>query len=322
MTLQSQRITYGPVPSRRLGRSLGIDLLPLKTCSYNCIYCQLGPTKRTRLRRANFRQPEVVTEAVRQALERKGKVDVLTLSGSGEPTLERRMGQIIRLLKRLFGLPVAVITNSSLLYRRSVREEICGADLILPSMDGWTETMFRRINRPHPGLKLEKVLEGLASLRREFKGQIWLEVLLVRGLNDDLEQIPGLLQWIRRINPDRVQLNTVTRPPAEPWAMASEQQRIQEIRTALGARAEIVASFKGLMEKVSLSELEQRVVETVMRRPLSAEDLSSLFGLDPAQAAELLENMAGKNSWRAERIEGRTYYRAGSRPAGLGEPTQ
>lgn len=321
MTLPPQRITYGPVPSRRLGRSLGIDLVPMKTCSFDCIYCQLGPTKRTRLRRAQFRHPEVVAEAVRQALERKGKVDVLTFSGSGEPTLERRMGETIRLLKKLFGLPVAVITNSSLLYRKSVREEICGADLVLPSLDGWNESMFRRINRPDPGLKLEKILEGLASLRREFKGQIWLEVLLVRGLNDDLEQIPGLLQWIEKINPDRVQLNTVTRPPAEPWAMAPEPKRIQEIQAALGARAEIVAPFKGLMEKTSLSDLEQRVLETVMRRPLSAEDLSSLFGLDPAHAAELLDNMARKNSWRAESIEGRTYYRASIRPSGLGEPT-
>lgn len=321
MALPPQRITYGPVPSRRLGRSLGIDLLPMKTCSFDCIYCQLGPTKRTRLRRAHFRQPEVVAEAVRQALERKGKVDVLTFSGSGEPTLERRLGETIRLLKRLFGLPVAVITNSSLLYRKSVREEICGADLVLPSLDGWTEPMFRRINRPHPGLKLENILEGLEALRKDFTGQIWLEVLLVGGINDDPEQIPGLIRWVRRINPDRIQLNTVTRPPAEPWATAPEPQRIQEIRAALGARAEIVASFKGLMEKTSLSDLEQRVVETVMRRPLSADDLSSLFGLDPAQAAELLENMARKNSWRAESIEGRTYYRAGTRPSGLGEPT-
>lgn len=314
------RITYGPVPSRRLGRSLGIDLLPLKTCSYDCVYCQLGPTKRTRLRRADFRQPEAVAQAVREALERKGRVDVLTLSGSGEPTLDKQAGETIRLLKKLFGLPVAVITNGSLLYRKAVREEICGADLILPSMDAWTEPMFMKINRPHPGLKLEKILQGLAALRKEFRGEIWLEILLVKDINDDPEQIPGLLRWIQRITPDRIQLNTVTRPPAEAWVRASTSERIQEIRSALGPRAEIVASFKGLIEKTSLSDLEQRVVETVMRRPLSAEDLSSLFGLDLAQARQILENMASKNSWRAERIAGRTYYRAGGTYLRPGEP--
>lgn len=315
-----QRITYGPVPSRRLGRSLGIDLLPMKTCSYDCVYCQLGPTKRTRLRRACFRQPDTVAQAVRRVLERKGQVDVLTFSGSGEPTLEKQLGETIRLLKKLFGLPVAVITNSSLLYRRAVREEICEADLILPSMDGWTEAMFRRINRPHPGLELQKILQGLAALRREFKGQIWLEVLLVRDLNDDPEEIPGLIQWVRQINPDRVQLNTVTRPPTEAWVRAPVPERIQQIKSALGPKAEIVASFKGLVERTSLSDLEQRVLETVMRRPLSAEDLSSLFGLDQTQARQILENMAKKNSWSAERIEGRTYYRAARTRAGLEEP--
>ncbi len=314
-----KRITYGPVPSRRLGRSLGIDLLPMKTCSYDCIYCQLGPTRRTRLRRARFIEPERVVQAVRQALEAKPQVDVLTLSGSGEPTLERGLGEIIRLLKKFFSLPVSVITNSSLLYRRSLREELAAADLVLPSMDGWTEPTFKRINRPHNSLELGKILEGLVALRKEFRGEIWLEVLLVHEINDDPDQIPGLLQWVQRINPDRVQLNTVSRPPAEAWVRASAPERIQEIRNALGPRAEVVASFKGLSERGSLADLERRVAETLKRRPLCAEDLRSLFGMELARAEIFLEDMAKKNSWRAQSIGGKTYYRpVGNSPRGGG----
>jgi len=256
-----------------------------------------------------------VAQAVVQALEKKGRVDVLTLSGSGEPTLDRHMGETIRLLKRLLDLPVAVITNGSLLYRRDVREEILAADLVLPSLDGWTEAMFQRINRPHPSLRLEAILEGLVALRKEFKGEIWLEVLLVHGINDDPADMPGLLEWLERIRPDRVQLNTVTRPPAEPWVKAPSLQRMGELKRFLGAGAEIVASFRGLSERASLSDLEERVAETVMRRPLSAEDLGSLFGLDLARARELLEGMASRHQWRAENIQGRIYYRnQGSRP--------
>ncbi|MEJ5375177.1 MAG: radical SAM protein [bacterium] len=315
-----RRITYGPVPSRRLGRSLGIDLLPMKSCSYDCVYCQLGPTLRPRFKRMEFIQPELVGRAVRQALEKGGPVDVLSFSGSGEPTLDKHLGTTIRLLKRLFGLPIAVITNGSLLYRRDVREALREADLLLPSMDGWTEPMFRRINRPHPLLKLEKVLDGLVSLRKEFKGQIWLEVFLVQDVNDSLEHVPGLIQWLQRINPDRVQLNSLSRPPAEAWVRAPSPERIKEIRDALGPRAEIVVPFKGLQEKASIEDLEQRIVETVTRRPLCPEDLSSLFGLEPAFARRLMQDLSRKNSWKAHSVGGRTYYRAKQlRP---GEPSK
>lgn len=310
MEPRSPRITYGPVPSRRLGRSLGIDLVPMKTCSYDCVYCQLGPTPRTRIRRCVFRKPEQVVQAVRRALERGARPQVLTLSGSGEPTLDLNMGRTIQALKAAFDIPVAVLTNGSLLHHRTVREELGAADLVLPSLDGWTEPMFRRINRPHPTVQLQAILEGLVSLRREFKGEIWLEVLLVQGINDDPADLPGLIQWVSKISPERVQINTVTRPPAESWVRAPSRERLEEFCLALGPRAEIVASFRAATESTSLRDLEERIAETVLRRPLCAQDVCSLFGIDPAQARALLERLAQQNSWSTELVGERTYYRS------------
>lgn len=310
MEASPARIVYGPVPSRRLGRSLGIDLLPMKTCSFDCVYCQLGPTAKTRIRRSPFRNPEEVVWAVQRVLERETQVDVLSLSGSGEPTLDLNVGKTIRALKGAFGLPVAVLTNSSLLYRKAVREELGAADLLLPSLDGWTEAMFRRVNRPHPSLQLEPILEGLVWLRKEFKGEIWLEVLLVQDLNDDPQELPGLIRWINKICPDRIHLNTVTRPPASSWVQAPDRDRLEEFRSALGPRAEIVASFRAATERASLGNLEQRVAQTVLRRPLCAEDVCSLFGMELEQARMLLEKLACENCWLTESVGGKTFYRS------------
>lgn len=306
---RGRKIVYGPVPSRRLGRSLGIDLIPYKTCSFDCIYCQLGPTPKTTIRRRAYTLPEEVVSAVRGRLEKGTHADFLTLSGSGEPTLELNLGEILRALRREFSQRIAVLTNSSLLHMKSVREALSSAHVVLPSLDGWKEDTFQKVNRPHPSVSLEKVLLGLKKLRGEFKGEIWLEVLLVEGINDDPRDIPLLLAVLQDIAPDRIQINTVTRPPSLAWVRPPKRERLEEFAAALGPKAEIVASFKAGSEKILTSELERRLVETVSRRPLCAEDVASIFGMEISMADSLLGRLAREKGWMAVKVEEKTYYR-------------
>jgi len=306
---RGRKIVYGPVPSRRLGRSLGIDLVPYKTCSFDCIYCQLGPTPKTLIRRRAYTSPEEVVSAVKSRLDKGTHADFLTLSGSGEPTLELNLGEILRALRRKFSQRIAVLTNSSLLHMKAVREALSLAHVVLPSLDGWKEEIFQKVNRPHPSVNLEKVVWGLKKLREEFRGEIWLEVLLVEGINDDLQDIPLLLAVLKDIAPDRIQLNTVTRPPSLPWVRPPKRERLEEFAAALGPKAEIVASFKGGSGKIMSSELERSVVETVSRRPLCAEDVASMLGIEISMAGSLLVRLAREKGWMAVRVGEKTYYR-------------
>lgn len=306
---KNRRIVYGPVPSRRLGRSLGIDLIPHKTCSFDCIYCQLGPTPKTLIRRKAYTSAEEVVSAVRRRLDEGSEVDFLTLSGSGEPTLELNLGVIIGTLRRVFSQRIAVITNSSLLNHKCVREALSRAHVVLPSLDGWTEEMIQRMNRPHPSVTLTRILDGLRKFRKEFKGEIWLEVLFVEGVNDDPKEIPLFVNLLREISPDRIQINTVTRPPSQPWVRAPRRERLEEFARAIGPKAEIVASFKGASEHIVSSELKERVAETVLRRPLCAEDVASIFGIELSSARSLLGQLARERGWVAEKVAERIYYR-------------
>lgn len=306
---QIMKIAFGPVPSRRLGRSLGIDVIPFKTCTYDCIYCQLGRTRRLSVRRRPFRRVQEVVAAVEEALEDRPEVDVLTFSGSGEPTLQLTLKAMIRALKARFPLPVAVLTNGALLYRADVRDELREADLVLPSLDAWTEEMFQAINRPHPGLRLGVILEGLVAFRKLFPGRLWLEVLFVRGMNDDPKALPGLIQWVERIRPDCLHINTVVRPPSEPWARPVEMERLEEIRAALGSVAEIVVPYRREAELALRGALEERVEEMLRRRPLTAKDLVATLGLGPEEAQETLDRLANRHGWVKEARGRDVYYR-------------
>src|ERR1035437_696237 len=201
---------FGPVPSRRLGRSLGVDLVPFKTCSYDCIYCQLGRTTRKTVERKEW----VPMDAVLDELKRKltCRPDYITLSGSGEPTLHSRLGEIIEHIQAMTAVPVAVLTNCSLLWQAEVRDEVALADVVLPSLDAPDPERFEFINRPHPDITFERLLDGLAAFRREFSGKYWLEVMLLGGYTSLPPQIRQLAEWTRRIQPDKVQLNTAARP--------------------------------------------------------------------------------------------------------------
>lgn len=235
---------YGPVYSRRLGFSLGVDLFPEKTCSFDCVYCQLGPGKKKLIRRVSGVNIPELKQELKAIVSKKPRIDFITISGSGEPTLHKNLDKIIKAIKAVSRgkYPLCVITNSSLLYRNKVREELKPADVIIPSLDAITLKTFRNINKPHVGINPKKLLGGLIKLRREFKGKIWLEVMLVKGVNDSLSEAKKFREIIKRINPDKLQLNLPVRPSAR-GAKLPSPKRLKQIGKIIGSKVEVVSSF-------------------------------------------------------------------------------
>jgi len=235
---------YGPLNSRRLGISLGITLTPPKICNFNCIYCQLGKT----VMQSNERKEHIPIEDIFAELkwwlennpEEAKRLDYITFSGSGEPTLNSKIGELIEKIKRITGLPVAIITNSSLLGDPVVRRDILPADLIIPSLDAATPEVFAKIDRPLADVKLEGIIGGLTSLRKEFRGKIWLEVMLVQGINDDLRHIKKLKAVIDEVKPDKIQLNSPVRSTAEPDISPVDKDKLEKIKEIFGQRAQII----------------------------------------------------------------------------------
>ena len=229
------KYVFGPVPSRRLGFSLGVDLLPYKTCSFDCIYCELGPTTCRTLEPKDLFPPEAVLAELDDFLATTvQEIDYLTISGSGEPTLHPELGHLIRAIKKKYAQPLALITNGSLFFDPLILERVKEADLIIPSLDTVDPEAFQVINRPHPELRLAAIIEGLIHLGQLPGPRIWLEVLFLRGLNDQPAQIEALSRTIEKINPEKVQINTVVRPPVEAFAQALDYPALETIRGEIG----------------------------------------------------------------------------------------
>lgn len=261
---------YGPVPSRRLGQSLGVDPIPFKTCNYNCVYCQLGRTKPVTNERRDFFSPEEILAQVRDALERHqpGEIDYITFVGQGEPTLCASLGWLIRQVKAMTNLPVAVITNGALLYQADVRAELAAADVVMPTLDAADQTTFRRINRPWPHFRIANIIEGMAIFREMFHGQFWMEVMLVKRLNDDEATLLGIRDALARINPDRIQINVPIRPPAEAWVEVPDDEAIMHATAILGEAAEVVAPYEGTFDLSGFTDVTEAVLAVIRRHPM------------------------------------------------------
>jgi wyosine [tRNA(Phe)-imidazoG37] synthetase (radical SAM superfamily) len=272
------RFVYGPVPSRRLGYSLGVDILPYKTCTLDCLYCQLGSVGRTTSRRRAYFSVRAVLAQIREALQSGRRIDIITFSGSGEPTLNSNLGALIRGIKKMTRTPVAVLTNGTLLARKDVRNDLMAADVVIPSLDAASDRLFRAVNRPHPSLRAALIIRGLARFRKEFKGRIWLEVMMVKGVNDGPGAIRDLKRAIALVRPDRVQLNTVVRPPADSSAAPLTVRELGRIRKALGGRTEIIASFAKKPQSRKPGGLESAIAAMVRRRPVTADDIAASLG--------------------------------------------
>jgi wyosine [tRNA(Phe)-imidazoG37] synthetase (radical SAM superfamily) len=299
---------YGPVPSRRLGFSLGVDILPFKTCTLDCVYCQLGSSSRTTVRRKAFFDPKEVLAHVQGAIASGARIDHITFSGSGEPTLNRSIGGIIRGIKKMTDIPVAVLTNATLLSRTDVREALRAADVVVPSLDAATPGMFRRVNRPHRSLSLSRTLKGLAEFRRRYKGEIWLEIMLVKGMNDSPAHVRKLKEAIAAIRPDRVQLNTVVRPPAVKSAGPLNAAEMEKIREAIGVGCEVTVDFPKTAQVSSHGGLEAAIPAMVRRRPVTAEDIAASLGRDRASVRKALESLESAKKISRASFKGKTFF--------------
>jgi len=301
--------TYGPVPSRRLGLSLGVDVLPYKTCSLDCIYCQLGRTSNLAVERKSFfPREEILAEVITVVSETNPAY--VTFSGSGEPTLNSDIGWLIREIKSKSGRPVAVLTNSSLLWMPEVREEIKPADLVVPSLDAATEEVWKKLNRPHTDLDFSKVIEGLIDFSNEYAGQLWVEILLVKGMNDSAEHVKALNRILARMRFDKVQLNTVVRPPSEESALALSYEELRAISKELSVNTEIIAPYRKKGKQVSAHGDRERILAAIARRPMTVKHIEQSLGIPPERAKPSLEALIAEGKAKPSIHEGEEFYEA------------
>ncbi len=302
------RCIFGPVPSRRLGRSLGVDLTPFKTCSYDCIYCQLGRTTNKTIERKEWIPLDRIVAQLPERLT--SQPDYITLSGSGEPTLYSRVGELIARIKTLTDVPVAVLTNGSLLWQEALRSQLLQADLVIPSLDAGNEAMFQAVNRPHEQISFGQMVDGLVAFRQEFKGAYWLEVMVVGGYTASVEEIGKLAACVDRIQPDRVQLNTVTRPPAEHEATAVSAERLSYFCSLFRPAAEVIADFRAVHQEAEFVASRNEVLTLLQRRPCSVSDVASGLGRHENEVVKYLEELRVAGAIEAVATEGKHYYRA------------
>ena len=270
---------FGPVPSRRLGNSLGVDLVVPKVCSYDCVYCQLGATTRKTTERGRFVEADEVIAEVERALAEGPRPDYVTLSGSGEPTLSLDLGRVVAAIKRLTAVPVAVLTNGSLLWREDVRAELAEADLVIPSLDAGTQATFERVNRPGP-MNLGRVARGIRDFTLGFAGEVWLEVLVVKGVNDTPEEMRAVVRLLEGGRFERVHLHTVARAPSERWVRPTSEERLRILAAELGrlAPVEVVGGYSARHAGAFGGDVEAAILATLARRPCGAEELAASLG--------------------------------------------
>ncbi|MEA1865388.1 MAG: radical SAM protein [Euryarchaeota archaeon] len=276
------KMVYGPVPSRRLGRSLGVNPIPLKTCNYSCVYCQLGRTAHITNQRRDFFPPEEILNEIKRAIDVKGgrgdgagEIDFVTFIGEGEPTLCKSIGWLIRETREISDVSIAVDTNGSLLYREDVRDDLSQVDVVMPSLDFGTAETFRRINRPHRGIDFKKVVEGMEKFRQESDCGIWLEVMLVKGINDSEKELEAIRSRLEKIEPDRIYINVPIRPPAEPWAVPPDNDAIALAHAILGDGnvVDIAAEETGEFSIKGFANPEDAILAIIRRHPMREEQV-------------------------------------------------
>ncbi len=286
---------FGPVPSRRLGLSLGVDLVVHKICSLDCIYCECGKTTSLISERREYVPFQEVKQELDHYFENHEDPDYVTFSGSGEPTLSTSMGQVIDYIKGTKpDIRVAVLTNATLLGMDTVRKDLARADLVMPSLDAVTQNTFARINRPCPGLKIKDLILGIRSFAGSFRGEIWLEVFILPGINDSQKELETLRDIITEIRPQRVQLNTLDRPGTRPDLVPASGKDLERAAKILDmGNIEIIARVKEVNsgEKVLDRDMEAMVIETIHRRPCTVKDLNRALNLDMGELEILLKRL-------------------------------
>ncbi|MBN1833833.1 MAG: radical SAM protein [Deltaproteobacteria bacterium] len=300
---------FGPVPSRRLGRSLGVDLTPYKTCTQDCVFCQLGRTPKTTLTRHEYVPMVEVLDELGKWLKMGGRADHITLSGSGEPTLHSSFGEVLGFVRENSPIKAVLLTNGSLFYLPEVRRQALQAHIVKVSLSAWDQSSYGWVNRPHPDLDFKRLMDGQKAFRNEFKGEIWIEVFLVWGMNSIPSDVAKIATLAELLKPDRIHLNTAVRPPAEAFVEPLSEKRLAALCDLFSPRAEIIADYRTKGE-VEISANEESIVSLLRRRPCTAEDIAGAFGMHLNEVSKYLGILMRQGRIHTERLNGSFYYNA------------
>ena len=308
-----RRHVYGPVNSRRFGRSLGVDLVPFKVCSYDCNYCQLGHTTDLAAAPRGFAPPDEILADLDGALAGGAAPDVITLAGSGEPTLYRDLGAVVDGIKARTKVPLLLLTNGSLLWDPAVRAAVRRVDLLEPSLDAPDEATWRRINRPPADHGFDRMVEGLRTAGRDHSGRFRVEVMLLRGLNDSPAQLAAFAALLATIPKEGVDLNSPIRPVPEADVFPCDPETLQRARELFGAGAEIIAKRQEpeTTGRRGGAATRDAVLDSLGRRPQTVKDLAAGLGIAPNELVKVLEAAREDGEVAAERRGGEVYYRVG-----------
>jgi len=298
---------FGPVPSRRLGRSLGVDLTPFKTCSFDCIFCQLGRTTKKTIERQEYVPVAPVIAELDTWLKTEGTADFITLAGSGEPTLNSGFGRVIEFARNATGIPVALLTNGSLLIDPDVRAQAARANVVKVSLSAWDQFSLDHINRPAPEIEFKRLIEGQRLLRNQFQGELWMEIFLVWGANATPKDIASIAELVKVIAPDKVQLNTAVRPPCEEYAYAVPEDHMRELAQLLGPQTEVIAEYSS-DASARIHATETDILDMLERRPCTLDQVCRIFGLHRNEASKYLGKLTRKGQAIQHRKAGESYY--------------
>ncbi|MFC1498104.1 radical SAM protein [Verrucomicrobiota bacterium] len=304
------RCLFGPVASRRLGRSLGVDLVPHKTCSLDCLFCQAGPTTSLTVDRSEYIPVKDVIKEIESWLKHNGSVDFITLSGSGEPTLHSRFGDILDAVHKMCSIKTALLSNGSLFYLPEVRNDACKADLVKLSLSAWDQKSFTEINHPYSDMKFFDVVDGMRKFRHEFTGELLLEIFVLFNFNATPTAMKKIAKLAESVHPDRIQLNTVVRPPAHHSAIPVLAAELEKFAPLFTPRAEVIPEFDEQTPEDNKKTEEKEIIAMLRRRKCSVSDIAEAFNISVDDAVKYIENLISARQIREEQRGDTMYYGA------------
>jgi len=305
--MEDYRYLFGPVPSRRFGRSLGVDLNPFKTCSLDCVFCHLGQTTEKTIEQREYVPIEAVLAELDKWLKTEGKADYITLAGSGEPTLHSRFGEVLHFIRQNSTIPAALLTNGTMLHLPDVRDAAASAQVVKLSLSAWDQASYEWVNRPHPQLRFDALVEGQKAFRLQFKKELWMEVFLMSGINAFPSDVKRIAALAKEIGPDRIQLNTVVRPPAEDFAAPLSRERLEMLTGLFDPVAEVIAEFK-TTHADPIQANQETIFSMLQRRPCTSGQIADTFGMHLNEVSKYLGNLIRAKEIRTERKDGEVYY--------------
>lgn len=300
---------FGPVPSRRFGRSLGVDLTPYKTCTLDCVFCQLGRTLNKTVTRREYVPTDAVINELKEWLKTDGEADYITLSGSGEPTLHSHFGKVLEFIRTNTAIPAVLLTNGTLLHLPEVRDAAAYAQVVKISLSAWNQASYEWVNRPHAQLRFEQLIEGQKAFRAQFKGELCMEIFLIGGMNAMSANVEKIAAIAKGIGPDRIQLNTSVRPPAEDFATALSKERMTALAPLFDPEAEVIAEFSS--KDIREAEVNEETIYSMLkRRPCTSEQISEVFGMHLNEVSKYLGKLIRTGQIHVECENNSVFYTA------------